>query len=482
MAEVTPEEFSMRDLFIDVKLEACVNGSTYDFLGRKLFSTEFFREGIGFGITGIDIEINTSLQPLVVVNFKDLYGATVFGTQDREGSGDDNQSHDYSVIFNWPPPKFLFSFKGYLGKPATWILNLKRTTTSFNASDGSYDLKCEFVPNQWGFFADLPFLYLLAAKRLRKDKLGPGSTEEQKRNVISVFDLIKIGKQVEIKTQDTTKEFDDVVKQLGSLKSNLSRSLAVTNIVSWGEVIEGTVNNQPIKEFIKIKLPLLEQLDKNINDLNKIEIKLGQPETLNTLNTCLLLSLEFNGKNGFTKDVPKDYGAFSSKFNAVGGDDNIDTARASALSNISKNLENIDDEIKRRVFASSESKLEKITISEIFSQLAKDAAYVMGSILDVGLEGYLGDDARQKARDVLVDDGKLIGEAFPLTIKEGEEVPATAENGIEGAGVDEHEMDFVERFISAISEGIAKDLLANNDQNGEDDSILKQRVDRKSVV
>jgi len=236
MGQEQPEEFKMKDLFIDVKLEACVGGTTFDFLGRKLFSTEFFRQGVGFGITNIDIEINTSLQPLVTVTFKDLYGLTVFGGQSRNFE-DGSQSHDYSVLFNWPPPKFLFSFKGYLGKPASWVLNLKRTTTSFNSSDGSYDIKCEFVPNQWGFFADLPFLYLLAVKGLRKNRVGPNASQEQLRNVTSIFDLIKIGKQVEVKTSDTTKEFDDLVKQLGSLKSNIANSIVSTNLVSDGEEI-----------------------------------------------------------------------------------------------------------------------------------------------------------------------------------------------------------------------------------------------------
>lgn len=233
MAQEEPEPFHMKDLFIDVKLEACVGGTTFDFLGRKLFSTEFFRQGVGFGIINIDIEINTSLQPIVTVTFKDLYGLTVFGGQSRNAD-DDNQSHDYSVLFNWPPPKFLFSFKGYLGKPASWVLNLKRTSTSFNSSDGSYEVKCEFVPNQWGFFADLPFLYLLAAKKLRKDALGSKPTKEQLANLTSVFDLIKIGKSVEVKTLDTTKEFDGLVSQLGGIKSNMAGSILLSKSVDSG--------------------------------------------------------------------------------------------------------------------------------------------------------------------------------------------------------------------------------------------------------
>lgn len=483
MAQEYPDQFNMKDLFIDVKLEACVDGTTFDFLGRKLFSTEFFREGVGFGITSIDIEINTSLQPIVTVVFKDMYGLTIFGGQDRH-AGEDGQSSDYSVLFNWPPPKFLFSFKGYLGKPATWLLNLKRTTTSFNSSDGSYEIKCEFVPNQWGFFADLPFLYLLAAKRLRKDKLGPEATSQQKKAVISVFDLIKIGKQVEIKTQDTTREFDDLSKQLGSIKSNFAGSIAVTNILDWGGILEGSVNNQPIKDFIKMEMPKIDSLPSEINEESKIEEKLFKPEFLQTLNSYLLLTIKFNGKDGFTNS-PRDYAQFSSALNG-GNADAINADKANALAKITTNMENIDKEIQRRVFATSEKKLEKITIGEIFSQLAKDSGFIMGSIIDSGLTGYLGNSDRSTLRDNLSD--RLIGNAFPMALVDGEEVPATRENlsklgSIESTdiGVDEIEMAFVNRFISAVSEGIAKDLLATNPQNGEDDSKLKQRINNMEM-
>jgi hypothetical protein len=479
MPQENPEQFNMQDLFIDVKLEACVDGSSFDFLGRKLFSTEFFRKDIGFGITSIDIEVNTSLQPLVTIVFKDLYGATIFGGQPRNINEDDKQSIDYSVLFNWPPPKFLFSFKGYLGKPASWVLNLKKSSTSFNASDGSYDLKCEFVPNQWGFFADLPFLYLLAAKRLRKDKLGPNATPQAKRDVTSVFDLIKIGKQVEVKTQDTTKEFDDLVKQLGSLKSNAGRALAVSSIVDWDDLIDGLVNNRPVTNFVKMKMPTIKSLADNYNTREKIEQNLSNARELSVMNTYLLLSIGFEHQrgSGIYLDGFKQFGVSKSKASKQESlnDPDIISAKNQTIDFIAKNLEYIDDEIKRIVFSTSESKLEKITIGEIFSQLAKDAAFVIGSIIDAGLDGYRGDPTRRELRESLSDE--LIGNAFPLIIdKDGNEVPATKENFNKDVGVEEHEMDFVKRFIAAISEGISKDLVANDASAGQDDSKLKQRV------
>jgi len=481
-----PDGFRMKDLFIDVRLEACVGGSTFDFLGRKLFSAEFFRQSVGFGITSIDIEINTSLQPLVTIVFKDLYGQTIFGGQDRHPT-DSNVSIDYSVLFNWPPPKFLFSYKGYLGEPSTWLLNLKRTSTSFNGSDGSYDVKCEFVPNQWGFFADLPFLYLLAAKRLRKDRLGPGNDDA----VTSIFDLIKIGKQVEVKTQDTTKEFDDLVKKLGSMKSNLGRALTVTNILEPGEEVIGSVNNQSVVGFQTITIPNIADFGDDVNSIPLIESKLKEATTLNALNTYLLLSLKINANgvnvNGFTRFgvVTSNFASFNKAFNNPTLRIPIDSAKTQTLGLISDNLQKIDDEIKRRVFASSEKKLEKITIGEIFSQIAKDSAFLMGSILDAGLDGYRGSSDRQAARDeLLVNKQILIGESFPLVLNDdGDELPATKKNleGAQGAdgveiGVDEHEMEFVKNFIIAISEGIAKDLLVNNAQSGQDDAALKQRI------
>jgi len=488
MPQETPEEFRMKDLFIDIKLEACVDGSSYDFLGRKLFSTEFFRKDVGFGITSIDIEVNTSLQPLVSIVFKDLYGSTIFGGQNREPT-DDKQSIDYSVLFNWPPPKFLFSFKGYLGKPASWVLNLKRTSTSFNSSDGSYDLKCEFVPNQWGFFADLPFLYLLAAKRLRKDSIGSleGLSKKEKlkrqREITSVFDLIKIGKQVEVKTQDTTKEFDDLVKQLGSIKSNVTRAASVSNIIKYGDEIDGVVNNRPVAGFVKIKIPALQDVPYyNTNEL--VEQNLGNATELSKMNTVLLLSLSFENKSGSGVFIPAHimFGVTDAKAKGNPNDPDVVSAKNQTLELITKNLELIDDEIKRLVFDSSEKKLEKITIGEIFSQLAKDAAYIIGSILDAGLDGYRGDSQRQALRDSISN--SLIGQAFPMIINsDGEEVPATKDNleklspeGVSDVGVDSHEMDFVRRFIQAISEGIARDLISNNSSAGDDNTKLKQRI------
>ena len=132
-----PVPFSMKDLNLDVSLTACYNESAMDFMGRRSFDTRLFRKNIGFGITDVNIEINTSLMPSIEITFKDLYGNTLFGTQ----KGIDDKL-DISVLFAWPPPKFIFAFKGYLGRKVTWLLNLKDTASR----DLSKSRKCCLIP------------------------------------------------------------------------------------------------------------------------------------------------------------------------------------------------------------------------------------------------------------------------------------------------------------------------------------------------
>ena len=53
------QPFNMKDLALDVRLKAIVDGNIRDFTGKETFSVEFFRKNIGFGITDIEIEVNT---------------------------------------------------------------------------------------------------------------------------------------------------------------------------------------------------------------------------------------------------------------------------------------------------------------------------------------------------------------------------------------------------------------------------------------
>lgn len=114
--------------------------------------------------------------------------------------------------------------------------------------------------------------------------------------------------------------------------------------------------------------------------------------------------------------------------------------------------------------------------------MAGDSGYIMGSILDSGLDGHRKSGFTSR-RNELVSEGRLIGESFPMIIdKDGKEVPATQVNLQEDIGVDSFEMKFVNNFINAITEGIARDLISDDSATGKDDGLLNARINNVEMT
>jgi hypothetical protein len=453
--EEVPFKISDNGFYLDGSLTAIVDGGCYDFMGREIFTTGFFRENIGFGITNIDIEINQSLQPIITITFKDLYGNVVFG---KDVINEDVPN--YSVLFNWPPPKFLFTFKGYLGKQVSWMLNLKKTGTSYQA-DGSYDIKCEFVPNQWGFMGDLPFLFLLAVKGLKKKEVP---TAEFK-TLQTIFDLIKIGKKVEVKTKETSREFDPLLQQMTLIKAGrLVEAICYSQVIKLGEEIDGTAGNLKIKgnksiTFKKVTI----NAPSSYSTVEKIkEYAATNAEALRKMNTFLFLNATIDEAPVVGLSSVDDV-----SFEA-GGYKVTDSRARTTL--IADNIKLIEDAIRKRSFESSKSQLRQITIGEVFKQLAQDSGYILGKILEAGQKGYEADSTNRKAA---AENQDIIGMQFPLMIdtEKNEEVPA------KGYKVAENELAFINSFVSAISEGVALDLVQDDQALGaSNDTALVKRI------
>lgn len=529
--DINDINFSERDLFLDVRLTTVSitdppkrTDSGFlqkDFTGRPTFETGFFRDGIGFGITNVKITTNASLQPLVEIDFKDLYGKTVFGElQDSPES-----PINYGAIFQWPPPKFEFTFKGYLGKPVTWILNLKSTSTDYNSDDGSYSIKTVFVPNQWGMFADIPFLYLYAVKKLRMDALGTTSPSESSDNksangkntednsnfseeskkIQSIFDIMYIGKKVEKQKQERSKEYDSLINQLTLLKQDPIGGLVSGNlkIPSKGEFEK--INSEvpgfgEIKSFTPIKLTL--PPDKIYQKTNNSEILLYlkrlsslKADQRNIENLRIKIATFSKTKGNSDPQILKDIRANSSDLEGT------KIARLKTEANkldsiIDKNLDDIDTAIKGRLFQKNEEEIAKLTICEVFGQIARDTAFIMGYILDAGEQGYLSaPQARQDA-----EQNGAIGLYYPMVFKKeqnsdgteeiGKQVPANADNVPSSFGnsgefvnsVENYELAFVNEFITAVSFGIANNraLQARAEQGGR--RTVKNRVTNAELI
>ena len=449
--------------YLDGRLIAIVDGSKYDFMGREIFTTGFFMENIGFGITSINVEINTSLQPIVTITFKDLYGNAVFGKDVI-----DQDVPNYSVLFNWPPPKFLFTFKGFLGRQVSWMLNLKQTSTSYQ-SDGSYDIKCELIPSQWGFMGDLPFLFLLATKGLKKNELPPDKFKTQQ----TVFDLIKIGLRTETKTKEITKEFDTLLTQMNLIKSNrIVEAICYGQTIKLGEEIDGKAGNSKVvsttegKETINFSnITFAVPKEAQINGADKIkEYTSSNADALRKVNTYLLLNAQIGSQAG------KGVGLGSIDFTGAPYEQEEMTSRIKLIDN---NIRVIEAAIKKRVYDSSKSQLEKITIGQIFRQMGRDSGYIMGKILEAGALGYSKNKTQRD--ESVISKTPLIGKQFPLKIdtETGNEVPAIGS----GVDIENYELNFVDKFITAVSQGVAQDLIRENQTGGlPDDTKLLRRI------
>jgi len=507
-----PEElnnFRDKDLTLQVRLETCVSETAIDFTGKKSYNFGLYKQGIGFGITNIDIEVNPSLQPVIDITFKDLYGNTVFGTQNS------SSGLDYSVLFNWPPPKFYFTFKGYLGSPVTWILNLKKINTSFNSTDSTYEIKTTFVPNQWGFFSDIPFLYLLGIKGLKKN-FANSSTQFNSNNknteVQTIFDYIKLGKRVDTKKIENSKEFDTLKKQVTSAQGSLVNAINSTKVIVDNIPVTGKVGNNSIigfNDFVFIQPDWLTPdavksitttaagIDK-LNDFLLVKcVKFSNStQSKSTTNANLVNVSPINTSSAApaepssvdlsnAKSIVTSEGISKRDFDIYNSNDNQNkNLKNSKLDILKNNLKLIEDAIQQRFFNTTKTELSKLTISEIFKRLAGDTAYLLGKILEAGIQGIANNNQRKNGEL----SKNLIGEGFPLinlpSSEKSEEVPALDRYLPNSAGVDQYEMQFVRDFIRSVSEGIAenKDFQDNAENSITQDSILTKRVNNLEML
>ena len=504
---VSDLQFDAKDLYLDVRLTTISNegsvetdpdtglisSSVEDFTGKPTFKTSFFRESTGFGITNIKVETNTSLQPIVEIEFKDLFGKTVFGELSEVDTG-----VNYAALFQWPPPKFVFTFKGYLGAPVTWLLNMKTTSTQYNSDDGSYTIKATFVPNQWGMFSDIPFLYLYAVKKLRADKVSPDiakDSPEYIKQTESIIDLMYIGKQIQVETKNFTKEYDDLIGQLESLKRD-----PIQAIISGVLSMEGEESKLTSKIPGRPTIPGYQEIAISKANLKK-QVKDGavydeDPEILYPALKNLSVSLR-NVENykvkiaAYQSVVPSFKGRTKVDFGKVPTPEDLEKLKEDSKKIndvIDKNVELIDKAIKGNLYNEKKDQLAKLVISTVFTRIAKDAGYIMGYIIDAGEQGYLNNiDVRDKAEEEVT-----IGKYYPMIFVEaedgskdvGKQVPAVkvevGKSKVE-LGTPNFEKLFVSDFITAISFGIAENRALQAEATLGGDSKIKNIINNLEI-
>lgn len=63
----------------------------------------------------------------------------------------------------FPYPRYKLHVKGFYGKDVVYQLTCSKFNARFDSNTGNFNITCEFIGYEYGFLADLPFQYILAA-------------------------------------------------------------------------------------------------------------------------------------------------------------------------------------------------------------------------------------------------------------------------------------------------------------------------------
>ena len=109
----------------------------------------------GFGITSINVILNSSYIPQVTINFTDIRGKTLF-----EQAGGNTP---YTAFFHLPYPTFYLTLKGYYGKAVRYQLTMMSFTSRFDPTSGDYLVTCIFKGNHIAMLRDIVLAQALTA-------------------------------------------------------------------------------------------------------------------------------------------------------------------------------------------------------------------------------------------------------------------------------------------------------------------------------
>lgn len=170
----------------------------------------------GFGMKSINIEVNASYIPKVTIEFVDIRGANFsIGANSKYLSG----------LFQFPPPEFTLTIKGYFGKSLTYGLHLIKQNTKFNSKTGNFEITAEFIAITFAPLADIPVAYIKAAPFMNNQKkvIDPLSI-----NVNSFYELINssrvLNKNIEqLKQEGSFKDFEKLGEEMELLQEDINK-------------------------------------------------------------------------------------------------------------------------------------------------------------------------------------------------------------------------------------------------------------------
>lgn len=197
--------------------------------GQKVLTTKFTELTTVFdkdttndetlGITSIDIDFNSSMAPMVTINFIDVRGSSIF--QNEEKISGNNSGNKYATFFQLPYPLFELEIKGYYGLPVTYCLHMLKFSSKFNSQTGNFEIQCQFIGYTYAMLSDMLIGYL---KAIPFTKIGEEKYKKYREN--RVADAPQLLTLVEL-----MQAISKVNKGITKLSSS-SKNAAATNTIN----------------------------------------------------------------------------------------------------------------------------------------------------------------------------------------------------------------------------------------------------------
>lgn len=253
----------------------------------------------GFGMTKIDISMNSSYVPQIDIEFVDIRGLSLvnLGTKSK-----------YSVLYSFPPPIFTLTIKGYYGKAISYDLHLVSQSTKFDAASGNFFINAKFVGQKYGKLTDVLFKYIDIVP-LMDDSISisgennsaltfeesnpPKNTRELITRAKKLYDDID---KIKVDSEEAI-ELDRIRKEITNIES-LIDSLSLQSIInqlpsSYSNNIKYYINESDSGIMVTTASPV-KQVN-GVSDYNSI-IKGLSPNQVDDLDKRLYILYEYDEK------------------------------------------------------------------------------------------------------------------------------------------------------------------------------------------
>ena len=204
-----------------------------------------------FGISSIKVSTNSSFVPQVNVQFVDVRGLTFFN----------QENSPYRILFDFPPPIFTLTIKGYYGMPLKYQLHLVKYTSEFKSENGNFIIDAQFVAMTFAPLTDVLFRYVVNFPLIDEGiNANPNPTGIPKNTYELILKIKNLFTQTEaLKNSSTnTQKYDNTIAQLRNNTDIIEKINSYSedeNIKSFNPILS-IKNNENIEDKSKTLTPI----------------------------------------------------------------------------------------------------------------------------------------------------------------------------------------------------------------------------------